>query len=577
VSKSQQAESGASAAITNSSRWTGIIDLALILGLWVVALLVVQPFGEFPLNDDWSYAKTVKALVEGKGYQPTAWTEMSLFSHALWGALFCLPGGFSFPALRISTLVLSFGGAIVVYSAIRKLVASRLLARIGALVLLFNPIYFALSNTFMADVTFAAVAAGSAFWYAQFLQSERKTDLILATALAGLATLARQMGLCLPIAFGVMIWMRHGVQSRWLMRMVLPAAVCICLLLGFQYWLKLSGHAPANTMRTERLWAVFDDPLKIPINLAYYGWGMLMYLGWFLSPVLVLGISRRSLPQTKQAKLTVWIALGMFGLITALRFILRPSLMPVHNNIIIPQGVGPLVLRDVFDLNLPHVPSLPGAFWLLITVLSLVAAVVLLVQFLGFVMKVFSPGRFVAQDTNDPKATFYLLCCLIYLAPFLLSGYFDRYLLPVLAFLLMFFAIYFRPMLHTLSSWRVAGAVGLLAMTGIFGVLATHDYLAWNRVRWQALEHLEAQQIAPEDIDGGFEFNAWHQFGLGSTTNIYNNAAAYSAWAATVPYLLAFGPVEGFVPIATNTCSRWLPPLEGQILVLKRQVSPAKP
>jgi len=84
-----------------------VVDWAVITLLWGVAEILVKPIGNFPLNDDWAWGMTVKRLVEGGGYHPTGWAGMTLITQVLWGALFCIPKGFSFNALRVSTLVLS--------------------------------------------------------------------------------------------------------------------------------------------------------------------------------------------------------------------------------------------------------------------------------------------------------------------------------------------------------------------------------------------------------------------------------------------------------------------------------------
>jgi hypothetical protein len=541
------------------------VDLAAITVLWFLAVLLVRPTGEFPLNDDWSWGMTAKDLAEGKGYHPTSWTEMTLFTHALWGALFCLPQGFSFTALRISTLVLSLGGTIAMYALIRQLGRARGVAVLCALTLAFNPIYFALSNTYMADVPFTTLAILSVWFFVRHLQKESKLDLCLATTLAVLATLSRQMGLCLPLAFGLTIWLKHGLARRWLLRMILPAVTCAGVLFAFQFLLKVADRTPANTLRTERLWTVLNDPLKIPVNLAYYGWGMLMYLGWFVAPVILMAVQKRRATEGVLApSLAVRVVMMIFTLVTLARFVLRPSLMPVHNNIIIPQGIGPLTLRDTFDLNLPHVPAVSNYFWIGVTLLSLAGAVYLVIRLTRFLVAVFPSGRFNPRNDDETTGIFLLLCALVYLAPFLMSGYFDRYLLPVLAFLLAFMAVlwtngapgkFFR--------WQVTGAVLLITGTGLFGVIGTKDYLEWNRARWSMVRTLLTQpEVAPVDIDGGFEVNGWYLYDdQKQATNRVNN----------VKYVITFVAIEGFEPVATNNYRHWLPPYDGQVLVLKRK------
>lgn len=538
------------------------VDLGVILLLWIVAVIMVRPGGEFPLNDDWSWGMTAKDLAEGKGYHPTGWTEMTLFTHAIWGALFCLPQGFSFTALRVSTLVMSLAGVLAMYFLIRQLSRTRLVALICALTLAFNPIYFALSNTYMADVPFTTMAILAALFFIRHLKSESRLDLGIATAIAVAATLSRQMGLCLPLAFGITLWLKHGLQKRSLLRMALPLVVCVAGLMIFQFWLKTTGAVPANTLRTGRLWAVLGDPLKVLVNVAYYGWGMLMYLGWFVAPVILLVSGKRDVTPSGPS-LAVRVVVMIFLLVTAGRFALRPSLMPVHNNILIPEGIGPLTLRDLFDLKLPHVPPVSIFFWIIVTLVSLAGAIYLVIKLTRLIMKIFPKGRFTPENDDETVGVFLLLSAVIYLAPFLMSGYFDRYLLPVLAFLLALMAGLWTRAEQKSSRWQPIGALLLIGGAGIFGVMGTRDYLEWNRTRWIAVRTLLAQpDVKPADLDGGFEVNGWF---------LYGDANLATNWAGTVTYVVAFGAIEGFEPVATNTYNHWLPPHEGRILVLKRK------
>src|SRR5512140_3601996 len=84
-------------------------DMLLLASLWVGSLFVVNPLGNFPLNDDWSFGLAVQRLLQTGDFHPTGWTSMTLLTQALWGAVFCLPAGFSFNALRLSTMLLSLG------------------------------------------------------------------------------------------------------------------------------------------------------------------------------------------------------------------------------------------------------------------------------------------------------------------------------------------------------------------------------------------------------------------------------------------------------------------------------------
>ena len=549
-----------------------LVDLLALGLLWVAGILIVNPMGNFPLNDDWAMGQTVKRLVEGQGYHPIGWTEMSLITHVLWGALFCLPHGFSFNALRCSTLVFSLAGVFAMYALIRHLRPSRTFAFICAVTLAFNPIFFALSNTFMTDVPFTTLVILSALFFVRYLQNEDHADLVLATVFTIAATLCRQLGLCLPLAFAMSFFLKQKRQKSSILPAVLPLITTSCILVAFQLWLKLTGRLPTINIQRGRLLTIISHPIRAPINVAYFGWAMLMYLGWFLLPVLVLS-NERLKNRTPRARAFVRVILGLFIVASIVRFLIIPhlsrfaefgvkTLMPVHNNILIPQGIGPASLHDTAILRLPNLPALPTAFWLVVTILSIIGAGMLLVKIANLISDSVRPDTFAQTPPQNVVPVFFLLVALIYLFPWLLSGFFDRYLLPITAFCAAFLAIYVAPV-KAPSRRRFVVAVGLIAGFWIFSVATTRDYLQWNRTRWKAIDDLLAQKdIKPKEVDGGFEYNGWYLYDTFSLTNW---------WIVNDTYTIAFGPMNGYEQVARYTYAHCLPPYEGQILVLKRK------
>src|SRR4051794_14968019 len=81
----------ASAFVNGTGGWSPLADILLIAIVWCASIALVNPFGDFPMNDDWSFAASVKHLIEHGYYDPTDWTSMTLVSHVAWGWLFCLP------------------------------------------------------------------------------------------------------------------------------------------------------------------------------------------------------------------------------------------------------------------------------------------------------------------------------------------------------------------------------------------------------------------------------------------------------------------------------------------------------
>jgi hypothetical protein len=110
-------------------------------------------------------------------------------------------------------------------------------------------------------------------------------------------------------------------------------------------------------------------------------------------------------------------------------------------------------------------------------------------------------------------------------------------------------------------------ALVIVLFSGIFTIGATHDFLSWNRVRWQALNNLmQESQISPNYIDGGFEFNGWY---------LYNSKYQGSPdkswwWVDKDDYIISFGLLPGYKEIKRYPFSRWLPFGPENILVLHK-------
>ncbi|MCI5082860.1 MAG: hypothetical protein MRY78_14275, partial [Saprospiraceae bacterium] len=123
--------------------------------LWLLSIFVISPIGNFPLNDDWAYAHSVFQLVEHGRFVLDDWPAMTLLTHILWGSLWCTIFGFSFTVLRIAVLFQAWLGAYIFYRILLdQLQWSRSSASLGAAVLLFHPMYYLLSFSFMTDVPF---------------------------------------------------------------------------------------------------------------------------------------------------------------------------------------------------------------------------------------------------------------------------------------------------------------------------------------------------------------------------------------------------------------------------------------
>lgn len=525
---------------------------------------------------------------------------MTFISQALWGALFCIPRGFSFTALRFSTLTLSLVGIVGFYVLMRQLRSTRPVAIIGTLLLAFNPVYFALSNSFMSDVPFAAAVILSLLFFVRFIQTDSVFMLIIATVLAIVATLSRQLGLAIPLAFTATLLLRYGVQRRRLLLALLPSVLVVGIWAAYNRWLRTTGRVPAiYNLQIDQLVAILKKPWTVPLHVAHHGWNALMYFGCFLLPLLVLVpfVNKLRRP-TRLPK----IAVGMFIALTIARFIALPGLMPVHGNILDPRGIGPFTLQDTQLLGLPHVRPLPLSFWFIVTAFTLLGAGVLIFRATEVIRNLFWPDLTASAPIagsaselrpashwrsaiwkwrhifNDPTegtdrtiALFFLICSVIYLSPLVICGFFDRYLIPTLVFLTSFAVITKMPG-KSPRPWQYGIAILLIGGAACYSVAGTRDYLTWNRTRWTALHDLQQANVPPEKIDGGLEFNGWYFY----HPNYRPLPGQSDWWVVDDEYLLSFGEKQGYEKFKEYDYRRWLPPSQGSLFVLKRKDSASR-
>jgi len=545
-------------------RSSKLIDMLAIAAVWCVALAIINPVGDFPLNDDWSYELDVRQLLEYGDFRPAGWVAVSLLTHVLWGALFCIPTGVSFNALRLSTLTMSLLGILGTYLLTMEVCGSRRVAVLVALILGFCPVYCALSVTFMTDVLSITLMILPAALFVRFLRHGSQVELLTGTLLAVAATMARQSALAVPIAFGIILVVRRGLTVRNIARAAAPAAICLAALCAYQEWLAATGRLPA-------LYAVQIQDLaqrlvhgraNMPV-FADCAHDALLYLGWFLSPLLVFaaGSIWRHHGKHAIAPLTLSFAAMLLGLLWD-----RDQVMPTSYNIVVRSGIGPLTLSDTYIMNLKHVVPLRGSVWLAITAVSLLGAAVLITAvglYAAGLLPRFWPGR---MNDDESTAAFLLLASGIYLLPHL-AAMRDRYMIPALPFLAAGIAAAYPDLLHARFRLGRIAAAALLVALALFATCGTRDYLAWNRARWQALDNLmERDHVPAEDIDGGFEFNGLH---------FYDPQYQFDAqkswwWVQGDTYRIAFGPIPGYVIVKTYEYSNWMPPHVGQVLVLKR-------
>lgn len=535
------------------------------LVLWVAVILVVNPRGEFPLNDDWSYAWSVRSLVEDHVLNFTGWVSMPLIAQIAWGSLFTALAGFSFEALRYSTLVFGYVSIISTFALLRISGFHIGMSLVGTLVLLVNPVFFSLSFTFMTDVPFTAFFVTSTALMMIGINRNSAWVIMAGLAVATLALLVRQLGLALFPGFAIGYLARNGISRR-------SATVALLgLLLGVGTYVGY-GVILDRLEITPELYRVKSISLLATLtslsglkgaarNMAI----MLPYFGFFILPFLVLYVRRG----TASARSRVGVTL--VGLVVAGLLLLSGMTFPPAGNILFQVGcgppqlsVGPVTLRDMHVLCQSSAPLLPRSVQIFTLVISCVAGVIVAAYVLNPILPRFGQSLHEFAAEKWQKLMLFSIIA-VYLVPLLLGGMFDRYLIPLLPLVLAAFADI--RLTRSASNVRILAAVALLTLYGGFSVLATHDYLAWNRARWSAIAFLEEELLVESsEIDGGFEYNGWHNY---SPRYRMDDEKSWW-WVHDDRYVISMHEAAGFEVVGSFETFAWIPGSSPSILVLHR-------
>lgn len=541
--------------------------LLLVSTIFLTSIALIGIQGDFPLNDDWANATTVQNFVTSHYWRPSDWSAPIMFSQSLWGASFCAISSCSFETLRISSLVAASITILLCFVLFVMAGANSTLLLLGLITVAFNPVALALSYTFMTDTFFTVMMIASLYFFLIHLKSERTAYVVIALAAAVGAILCRQVGLCVPAAYAV-VRLSKPSQETLLKRLSsagFPLFICGMVYLGFREWMQLTGRQPQNYNLPVQLIAdQVHDILSLFTHVSTNISTMLLYMGLFLSLILLVTKLTEGAAGSRGRTASIGISLASVAFSICRMFRLG-IVMPIDFNVLVPEGIGPLHLRDTDILLQPDVARLPIEFWIAVTVVSLLGQFLLAQRILDYLIGVSSRRRTLMLDPRDVQPLMALLTALIYCVPVILIPIWDRYFVPLVPVLVYWLLVTGRLAWTTV----LAPALSTIACTSLvlYSILGVHDYMAWNRARWQALTTLEQSGAANyHTVDGGFEYN-----GLRGYDTQYKPPIAKSWWwVQDDPYIISFGPITGYEPIGHYQYVNYLLPGLRTVYLLRR-------
>ncbi|MCP4575695.1 MAG: hypothetical protein GY846_05375 [Deltaproteobacteria bacterium] len=520
-------------------------------------------------NDDWSFVQSYQALFQEGRLIATGWGQggPSLIFHLLWGGFFTAIFGNSVTVLRVSVLFLAVVGTCGLLVFLKFLGLSRRESLLGALILTVNPLYLSLSFTYMTDVTFASLLILAVVAIAAAEKRASKWMFLAGLILCLAAILTRQIGLALPLgllaATSICNYQFHMGRIQTTLWVV---SVTILPWLVWEMILQGSGSTPV--VRHEIITGIWDrlankGLLQYGLSICTRFLILLSYVSFFLSPFWILkGGPYLQYPAIRKS-LYVYIVLIVL-LETGMIYHLIEPPVAFHRNVIINFGIGPLLFKDVYILGLPALMQIPPPFYYLLIFLSLPGALLIMFESIRF------PLTFLNGHKNEKPewlAVFLYFAALFYGFTILITGFHDRYLIPLVILLLGWLATLRNtmgikaktPFLQRAGSWI------MLLSLGIFSITGTHDFVAVRRAAHKAHQFILSDlKVDPCKVDGGFEFNGYH-----CRFRVKEKKPGLSWWwVEDEDYLVSLNILPGYGIIRSYPIKRWLG-ADGEVYVLK--------
>jgi len=537
---------------------------AILLLVQLALLGIVFPIGNFPLNDDWAYAHSVLWMLDEHRLRLSNWIAMNLLSQTLLGAAAAKLFGFSFTGLRAVTQLVAMLTSLVAFSFYRTAGLSRSASLVATLVLVATPWWQVLANTYMTDLYGLLFGLLAATYFLRHLAEPRPMFLLLAVLFTVVGVLQRQVVLVIPLAFMCAWTARLTIWRAWpMIQGVLPLAIAFATEMAYQAYLEGGPGIPAAQQVIQgRIFPMLvgvltfktESVLWFFLNLA----GLLGYLGLVVTPwVSWLGGAIRA------TGLLRWLVLGALCLfaITVAWDWLPPYR---ENNVIDRAGIGPFTVHDGFDRDADGLDRSTGIFWLSMAGLVAVGTMAMLAAALR------TPRVLVREFRERAGSSLFHACVVLaYLVPFAVTDYFDRYVLFVLPFVLVWMhSVFFA---DAVPAGRLARAVTVVLVScyGVMSAVATHDYFAWNRARWEAIEFATQSLGAnPRTLDGGFEYNGFFNFERMRLSGSRQDKNFW--WVEDDHYQVAFFGRAGYQVVKIFPVDAWLPRTPATVLLLRR-------
>ncbi len=471
----------------------------LVLFCFLCAELLLNPTGEFPLNDDWQYSKAVNYFVKTGQIGLADQTAIPLVTQFVLGVIVTKIVGTSFFVHRL----ISVSMAVMLIYLMNNMLSVYLQKnrqRIFVLLLLvFNPLFFSLSNTFMPDVIAVFFAVFSFYYIIKLLQEFRTKYYLFLILFTLLSTMTRQTGVLVPFTFMLLYFWNNKLTLKIGLIAMLPLLLNTSFLVIYEIVMRkyellpicynMQFHAVLNYLQMK--------PENGTLLFFCYLFTAFTTLGLFVLPIVLFNLKRYI--RIMNSSLRYQILFCAYFIFLVYKLVYTVWFTPYVGNMFYPGGTGPVIMDG---LNTEHIVFDEGIPRIIVRLISLIGGM----SYFLIMISVIESIKKSSQSIESLIGLFYLILSFSYLGLVCLNFANDRYLLFLLPFLLMV-------MVKTVD-WNSSMVIPCLTLLLIvlFTFSSTYDYFRINEAKWNASNHvINDLKVPVNKIDAGFEFNDYHK------------------------------------------------------------------
>jgi hypothetical protein len=544
---------------------TELGSLLAPLAVYLLTILFVQPWGDYPLNDDWIYARIGKRFAETGRFVFDHDTGSAFIGQGLIAAPVIRLLGFSHTHLRSLTMLFGALTICLLWLLLRYAAVRPGIRVVCLLAVVWNPLFSYLSLTFMTEIyAYCFALLGAAIWMRD-RRAHPEGPLVswLGAALAAAAIAAgfwiRQYSvLVFPALLLSSIAAGWPRVRRSLPRLALSGMIFTAVVVAYFVFARTMAEVPMAdySRRLGRIW-----PVNIGATFLQAGI-FLAYMTAFLLPLLAaakLQWERRMAPAA--------IALALVGAGCGLVLLQTPPHLDLHpqfpflGNVIRNAGIGPILLPDVQFLQMRS-PAWPAAAWGTLELILLAAGLL-------WVPLMFAAPRIIRK--GGLRAELLLFSLLFAAASLTVTTFvdrlaaFDRYYLPET------FALTLALGLILSEAPRISivrYAVALLPLA-FFTVAGLHDYFRWNDAAWDLYRQALRSGVSPTSIEASYEMNGWNAFSQFKDAGFPKTQCDSEWFCLDNAYRIGMNVYGNYEPVAQRQPRYWLAP--GPPLILSKR------